>query len=179
MHATGRRIAISAGVAATIVTTLGVFFILKRELAPDEAYRQKEEPAVLEAAFRQAVTDHPNPISEVYYLSYQRHPDDIAREPSEELLARLEGLEAVWGDRKCSVKVTAAGKRDRASDTKARWGPYCTVTILKWISAREIEFAVHISGGLRAGSGFRAHIRKKVFGRWEVDPASVTDRFIS
>src|SRR5262245_37644249 len=130
MEMRGRWIAIATGVGAAIALALAAFLSLRPQFVLDDAYRQQEEPAGLVAAFRRAVTDEPEPRSPVYYLSFQNLPG-VEKDPSEELLSRLNGLEATWGP----VKVLPASKADRKPSRSAKsWGPFCSVTILKWLS---------------------------------------------
>ena len=184
---TGRWLATLVGFGAVPVLALAAFMIIKREFVLDDAYRQREEPRVLEAVFRRGVTDEPNPYSDVYYLSYKSNPGGIERDPSEELLSRLIGLEACYkredSEEKWAVNLLPAGKcPNKIPDSPQRreeWGPYCRVTILKWISTREVEFEVAISGGPLAASGFHGTVKKSLFGKWEVDPDSIKNRWLS
>jgi len=147
----------------------------------DAAYREKEEPGVLEAAFRRALTDRPNPRSDIYALSYESEPGGARRAPSEDLLRRLDGIVST-DDRKTVIRVVAWQKlgppRPGGPSAAQEGPPDCTVTIVEWIGRHEVEFRVSIYGGPLAGSGFTARAIRTDAG-WAVIPGSIRDRIIS
>jgi hypothetical protein len=155
------------------------------EAEPDGAYREREEPAVLEAAFRRALTDEPNPRSDLFTLSYRDGPDAKWKEPSEALIGRLGDLQDEHGRPICTrvnarveMLPTSSLEADLAREETHQDLVECSVTIVKWISRREVEISVTIYAGPLAGSGFRAKVIKTDDG-WFVSPGSITDRIIS